>query len=229
LYFKHSGTGSVVGIATGYGLDGPGIESRWRRDFPHVSTQALGPTQPPVQWVPGLSWGKGRPGREADPSPSSSAVGHKRVELYLYSPYGPYGLYRASMPAQGCTLPFILNTMGCPLLTLHKRHVWGRIHQEKLLPWNITHAPGSYGTDIVDFTTLFRWFTHYDKHPSKETNTIRPDFGVSDGITRSPRQKISKPRGSISDHSSIRQGAPQDLRHDPAGHIFVSTVKWLMN
>jgi hypothetical protein len=27
------GPGSVVGIATGYGLDGPGIESRWGRDF----------------------------------------------------------------------------------------------------------------------------------------------------------------------------------------------------
>ena len=29
-----SGPGSVVGVATGYGLDGPGIESRWERDFP---------------------------------------------------------------------------------------------------------------------------------------------------------------------------------------------------
>ena len=35
--------GSSVGIATGYGLDGPGIESRWGRDFPHLSRQALGP------------------------------------------------------------------------------------------------------------------------------------------------------------------------------------------
>ena len=26
------------------------------------------------------------------------------VELYLYSPYGLYGLYRASVPVQGCTL-----------------------------------------------------------------------------------------------------------------------------
>ena len=29
--------GSSVGIATGYGLDGPEIESRWGRDFPHQS------------------------------------------------------------------------------------------------------------------------------------------------------------------------------------------------
>jgi len=51
--------GSVVGIATGNGLDGSGIESRSGRDFPHLLKPALGPTQPPVKWVLGLSraWG----------------------------------------------------------------------------------------------------------------------------------------------------------------------------
>ena len=50
-----SGPDSSVGIAIGYGLDGPGIESRWGQDFPHLSRPALGPTQPPVKLVPGLS------------------------------------------------------------------------------------------------------------------------------------------------------------------------------
>ena len=68
------GPGSSVGIATGYGLDGPGTKSRWGRDFPHLSRPALGPTQPPVQWVAGLSRGKEGPGRDADHSSPSSAV-----------------------------------------------------------------------------------------------------------------------------------------------------------
>jgi hypothetical protein len=43
-----SSVGWVAQSVTGYGLDGPGIESRWGRDFSHTSRLALGPTQPPV-------------------------------------------------------------------------------------------------------------------------------------------------------------------------------------
>jgi hypothetical protein len=48
---------NVVGIAIRYGLNGLGIEYRWGRDFPHPSRPALGPTQSPIQRVPGLSGG----------------------------------------------------------------------------------------------------------------------------------------------------------------------------
>ena len=48
------GRNSSVGIAIRYVQTSPGIKSRWRRDFPHPSRPALGPTQPPIQWVPGL-------------------------------------------------------------------------------------------------------------------------------------------------------------------------------
>jgi len=69
-----SGPGSSIGIATGYGLDGPGIESRWRRDFPHLSRSAWG--RPSLLHNGYRIFPKGNegPGRAADPSPLSSAV-----------------------------------------------------------------------------------------------------------------------------------------------------------
>jgi hypothetical protein len=42
LYKMHGGLGSIVSIATGYGLDGPGVESGCVQDFPHLSRPALG-------------------------------------------------------------------------------------------------------------------------------------------------------------------------------------------
>ena len=53
-WFVLVGQDSSVGIAIRYGLDAPGIESRWGRVFPHPFRPALGTAQPHVKWVPGL-------------------------------------------------------------------------------------------------------------------------------------------------------------------------------
>jgi hypothetical protein len=79
LYFKNCGPGSVVGIATAYGLDGPAIESRWGRDFLHLSRPALRTTQPPVQWVSGLSRGV-RCGRGETLTPHPLLVPRSKIE-----------------------------------------------------------------------------------------------------------------------------------------------------
>jgi len=48
------GPGGSVGIATDYGLHGPGSNAGGDEIF-RPSRPVLRPTQPPVKWVPGLS------------------------------------------------------------------------------------------------------------------------------------------------------------------------------
>jgi hypothetical protein len=95
----------AVGIATRYGLGGPGIESRWER------------FSAPVQTGPGVhsacyTMGTGsfprvkRPGRGVDHPPPSGAEVQERVELYIFSASGP------SWCVLGWTLPSLLYDAG---------------------------------------------------------------------------------------------------------------------
>jgi hypothetical protein len=64
----------LSGIALDYGLDDRGFDSRQGLGIFLLTRQALGPTQPPIQWVPGaLFLGVKRQEREAVHSPPSSA------------------------------------------------------------------------------------------------------------------------------------------------------------
>ena len=73
-YFPYDGPGSVVGTATGYGLDGQGIESRWGEIFRTCPDRPCGPPSLLYNGYRVFPGGKERPGRDADPSPPSSAV-----------------------------------------------------------------------------------------------------------------------------------------------------------
>ena len=92
----YMGRDSSLGVATRYGLDGPRIESGWGWDFP-ASVQT-------GSWAPPTGY-RLFPGDKAarawrwPPFPPSSAEVKERVELYLYSPFGP------SWPLLGWPLP----------------------------------------------------------------------------------------------------------------------------
>jgi hypothetical protein len=85
----------------GYGLHGTGIEFPVEARY-YVPVQT-GPGVHPASCTmgtgsfPGVKSGRGV---TLTPHPLLVLIGHERVELYLYSPYGPYGLYRASVPVQ---------------------------------------------------------------------------------------------------------------------------------
>jgi len=108
LYLK-VGRDSSVGTATGYGRDGPGIESRWEARF-----------SAPVQTCPGAHpasctmgtgsflGGKVRPGRGADHSLPSSSVVKKDLSYTSMHPMG----------RTACTEPQCLYSIAIPLLPL---------------------------------------------------------------------------------------------------------------
>ena len=82
------GRNTVVSVATGYGLDGPGIEFRRGRVFVSVQT---GPGVHPVFYAMGTGSIPGvmHPGRDVDHRPPSDAEVKGKVVLYPFNPSGP--------------------------------------------------------------------------------------------------------------------------------------------
>ena len=100
------GQDSSVGIATRYGLDGPGIESRWGREI--FCTRPDRPWGPPSLLYNGYQVFPGDKAAGAwrwPPTPSTTELKGK-VELYLCFPFGP------SWAALGWTLPLPLPMIG---------------------------------------------------------------------------------------------------------------------
>jgi hypothetical protein len=81
----------AVDIATAYGLDDGGVRVRFpirSRLYSMSSRPALGPTQRPIQWVPGApSLGVKRLGRNADHSPPASSEVKK---MWIYTSIPPH-------------------------------------------------------------------------------------------------------------------------------------------
>jgi hypothetical protein len=87
--FINSGPGSSVGLTTGYGLEGPAIESRRGEIFRTCPDR---PCSPPSLLYNGyrvFPGGRMRPGRDADPSPLLMPRSKNRVD---YTPTLPKGL-----------------------------------------------------------------------------------------------------------------------------------------
>ena len=89
VWFDDMCRDSSIGIATRYGLYGPGSESRWGARF-SAPVQTF-PGAHPASYImgtvsfPGVKW----PRRGVDHPLASSAKVKERAELYLCSPSGP--------------------------------------------------------------------------------------------------------------------------------------------
>jgi hypothetical protein len=86
-----SSRSSVVGVATRLLTGRSGVRMLVRAIFFFSPERAPGPTQPPVQWVPGFFTAVTRPGREVNHSPQCSAEIKNEWSFALFPLYTVVG------------------------------------------------------------------------------------------------------------------------------------------
>jgi hypothetical protein len=110
-YYHHHHHNQLSRCSDGLWTKRPGFDSQQKQDFlfATASRPALGPTQPPIQWVPGaLSLAVKRPGRdEADYSPHLGPRS-RIMELYRHSPIRLHGVVLNKL-SSGTILPSTLS------------------------------------------------------------------------------------------------------------------------
>jgi hypothetical protein len=121
---------SIRRWATGWMLGVLGFDSRRGLGmflFTTASRTALGPTQPPIQWVPGaLYLAVRRPGREADHSPPSCA----EVEnAWSYTSIPPYVFMAWCLVKHrnNFTFTFYLSQIALPYFLIRPRTVYDEL------------------------------------------------------------------------------------------------------
>jgi hypothetical protein len=163
LHLQLHEPGSSVGIATGYRLDGPGIESRLGARFSAPVQNGPGAHQASCTMGTGSFTGV-TSGRGVTLTPHSRLVPWSwKGRAILYSPYRPYSLYRASVPVQGCTLPFFYSYSYS-----YTTHMPSTNIRSTLLPSFYHHSTcthlNSYNRYVTELTTVLlniQLFVHY--------------------------------------------------------------------
>ena len=93
IFFYQDVLGSVIGAATCYGPECPGIESWWGARYSAVVQTGPGAHPPSYTMGTGSFPGVKRPGRGVDHPPHSIVDVKERVELYLCPSLGVRGLF----------------------------------------------------------------------------------------------------------------------------------------
>jgi hypothetical protein len=176
----------------------PGFDS-WRGLgiflFTTASRTVLGPTQPPIQWVPGaFTLGVKRPGREADHSLPSSAEVKECVELYIHSPNMPSRRGAQLQHRDNFTFTFNFNTfisrsnelsltkLNQDMRCIFHPYIFTALHEDKVpmqlcVHTELYHISPPFKGDAPSLYSLYYFKAHLTSQ-SSQTLLRTPSHGI---------------------------------------------------